>query len=292
MKKIKNVLMIIFIILLIIISVIYIYKYFDNKKDIELTSTNVEIKKRIISTGIMQKSNNLINNTDEKKVPKYEDFVYGKSVNGRDLICHSISPESYSSTILLVFAIHGYEDLYDKDAKMLVEAGEFLIEQYKNSDVSNLANSRLLIVSCANPDGLYDGYSNNGFGRCNANGIDLNRDFDVNYTPNNDLRNYTSKAFSGVESKALADLVKKYKPNVVLDFHGWENCTIGNFELAQIFKENMSLKYKTDFNNECNGYFSHWSSAQGIDSLLVEFKDDNISRTDFKLTIDKVLETF
>ena len=37
-------------------------------------------------------------------------IVYGKSEMGRDLICYSISEEDYDRTILLNFAIHGFED--------------------------------------------------------------------------------------------------------------------------------------------------------------------------------------
>ena len=38
-------------------------------------------------------------------------------------------------------------------------------------------NCSVYIVPCANPDGLYDGTSNVSFGRLNAEGLDINRDF-------------------------------------------------------------------------------------------------------------------
>lgn len=54
-----------------------------------------------------------------------------------------------------------------------------LLEHYFQSE--NLHGCRLLIIPCANPDGIAEGTINDGFGRCNAYGIDLNRDFDAEH---------------------------------------------------------------------------------------------------------------
>ena len=244
--------------------------------------------------SVLAVNNNITSQTNEapKTLPIYKATKYGTSENGRDLMYYSLAPENYENTLLFVFAIHGYEDAYDKDGKVLVDTAKYLVDYYKNSDASLLYNNRLLIVECANPDGLYDGKSCNGYGRCNAKGIDLNRDFDVIHKAYTNSRNYTPAPFSGKESKALADLIKAEKPVVVIDFHGWENCTIGDSNLAKIFRDNMSLKHKTDFNNNCNGYLSYWAHTQGASALLVEFKNDNISRSNLKMAVDEVLETF
>lgn len=257
-------------------------------------TANIATNAKIANAAVMQKKNTTkIEEEDKEKVlPVYKTANYGTSENGRNLSYHSIAPEKYENTLLFVFAIHGYEDAYDKDAKVLVNTAKYLVDYYKTNDVSLLHNNRLLIVECANPDGLYDGKSNNGYGRCNAKGIDLNRDFDVEHKVFTSSRNYTTAPFSGKESKALADLIKKEKPTVVIDFHGWENCTIGDGNLAKMFKENMSLKHKTEFNNNCNGYFSYWAHTQGASALLVEFKDDNISRTNLRMAVDDILEAF
>lgn len=236
---------------------------------------------------------NTIGETEKEIVlPKYEESTYGTSENGRELKYYSLAPEKYNDTFIFVFAIHGYEDAYDKDGQVLVDTAKYLVNQYKTSDVSLLNDNRLIIIECANPDGLYDGNSNDGFGRCNAKGIDLNRDFDVIYKPFTNSRNYTPKAFSGKESKALSKFIKKEKPKVVIDFHGWEDGVIGDTDLAKIFKENMSLKHKTEFNENCNGFLSYWAHEQGATSVLVEFKNDNISRTDLKMAVDEILELF
>ena len=201
--------------------------------------------------------------------------VYGTSELGRELVCYDFKPDGYTSTVLLNFAIHGYEDEYSADAQVLVNAAENLIAYYNNNYPEN-CKTRLIIIPCANPDGLYDGTTNNGFGRCNANGVDLNRDFDANYRSYSSARNYTQYPFSAAESRALRDLYTSVKPSTVIDFHGWENCTIGNYELAQIFEEEMGLAHKVSFmTNNASGYFSNWAYQQGSYSLLVEFTNSN-----------------
>ena len=198
-------------------------------------------------------------------------FVYGYSEMGRELVCHSIAPASYSKTVLLEFEIHGFEDEYDHDGQVLVDTANSLIEHY--SAAEDLNETRLLIIPSANPDGLLDGDSNQGFGRCNAKGIDLNRDFDANYQANLSMgRNYTPYAFSGAESRALRDLCLEYSPDIVIDFHGWENSLIGDIELCVPFHEEMGLNQTHSYGaNNCRGYFSNWAHQQGALAMLVEF---------------------
>lgn len=219
----------------------------------------------------------------------YETFSYGTSELGRDLVCHSISTESYTKTILMTYAIHGFEDAYNKDGQVLVDTANTLIDYYKTSN--ELKDCRLLIVPCANPDGLIDGTTNNGFGRCNANGVDLNRDFDANYSANmTPGRNYTPYAFSASESRALRDLYNDYNPSVVIDFHGWLNCTIGDSEIAEVFTDELGLPHQTGFTStNANGYFANWAHQQGALGLLVEFTDTNISTDNVQNAVNRLI---
>lgn len=212
--------------------------------------------------------------SEESGKPQVDSFVYGTSELGRDLICYSIAPQEYTKTILLEFEIHGFEDNYAHDGQELVDTANELIEHY--SLESDLNRTRLLIIPSANPDGLIDGTTNNGFGRCNAKGIDLNRDFDANYKTFSTARNYTQYAFSAAESRALRDLYNEYKPDIVIDFHGWESSLIGDVELCMPFHEEMGLRISHAFTStNANGYFSNWAHQQGSLAMLVEFTSPN-----------------
>ncbi len=213
---------------------------------------------------------------------------YGTSENGKDLVYYSFTPKEYEKTILLNFAIHGFEDNYDKDGQVLVDVANELVTYY-TENAEAYRNTRVVIVPCANPDGLEDGTTNNGFGRCNANGVDLNRDFDADHKVFTNSRNKTLEPFSAAETRALRDLVNEVDADVVIDFHGWLNMTIGDASLAEIFEEEMELKHKTEFNNNCNGYFSYWAHLNGAESLLVEFKDEKVSVQKLINALDKII---
>lgn len=215
-------------------------------------------------------------------------FKFGQSVLNRDLVCWSIQPREYSRTILLNFAIHGWEDSYAADGQLLVNLGNTLVEHYSQS--ADLQDCRLLIIPCANPDGIAEGTTDNGFGRCNADGIDLNRDFDANHVVYTNPRNYTPAPFSGVESQALRDLVWAAEPDIVIDFHGWLNYTIGSRELAEVFSTYVGLHHKNELTTSAHGYFSYWAQLQGCEALLVEFKDtSNVVHSDVIFAVDQLI---
>lgn len=219
--------------------------------------------------------------------PTVTEIVYGQSEMGRDLVCTIIEPEHFDRTVLANFAIHGFEDDYDHDGQELVDTAELVIDHFR--DAEDMHACRLMIVSCANPDGLINGTTNNGFGRCNANGVDLNRDFDAAHVAMTNARNYTLYPFSASESRALRDLVNTYHPSIVLDCHGWLNYTIGDSELAKVFYEEMGLAHHVSFSDNAHGYFSYWAHNQGALSLLVEFTAPGFDRQPFLSAMERLV---
>ncbi|MBQ8081900.1 MAG: hypothetical protein IJ240_08375, partial [Clostridia bacterium] len=108
-----------------------------------------------------------------------EKIVYGHSVQGRELVCYRIGPADAERAVLMVFAIHGLEYEFAADGKLLCRIAEETVALYAR-EPERLRGFALYVVPCANPDGLYAGTTNRGFGRCNADGYDINRDFPVN----------------------------------------------------------------------------------------------------------------
>lgn len=139
--------------------------------------------------------------------------------------------------MLLTFALHGFEGAWDKDGAALVQIGNDVIRAF-SSHPQALRNTRLIIVPCVNPDGIQEGQTDNGFGRCNAQGIDINRDFDYQWEYSSNSRYRTGNTpFTTPEAQILRDLVLKEKPDIIIDFHGWLNCTYGDAELSDYFNE-------------------------------------------------------
>jgi hypothetical protein len=201
---------------------------------------------------------------------------YGTSGSGQKLVYYDIKPNKITPNtqkLLAGFEIHGWEDSYAKDGQVLVDIGNSIADYYANNK-TDLSNFELIVIPSMNPDGLNLGATNNGPGRCQTSlGIDINRDFDWNFTADSTPRNYTlSIAFSSPESQALRDLVSSINPNIVLDFHGWLDEAIGDSGLNDIVNQKMNLsKYLGTLDTKYNGYFAAWAQIYAQRTLLIEY---------------------
>lgn len=211
--------------------------------------------------------------------------VYGRSVMGKPLEAYEIYNKSrnnkYSKTLFMDFAVHGFEDEYYRDGKVLLKEAVRLVK-YFTEHSSALKNFRLVIVVCANPDGTFDGKNNSransrAFGRCTAKHVDINRDF---------------KRFKGKETRALKKFILKEEPDVYLNCHGWENQVIGTRKLNKIVKDNLKVR-RTQNGVYCynKGFVIGWVHKKlQIPAALVEYKNtSSVSTTkDVKMIKDIV----
>ena len=208
--------------------------------------------------------------------------VFGYSYQGRPLEAYIITPTNgrYNKTYYCNFAIHGFEGESYRDGKYLVAEGNRVVEYYANHP-SEPKNMRLIVIPCLNPDGviagtneLYTGSSS--FGRNTANHVDLNRDFNT---------------FNGYESRAIRSLMQKYRPNILCDFHGWLDTSIGNPNMVNIFSDTLGLSRKQPNRyGESYGYLMGYSyKTYGAASLLVEYRNSNISHTNTVRAISKTI---
>lgn len=211
--------------------------------------------------------------------------VYGRSVMGKPLEAYEIYNKSrnnkYSKTLFMDFAVHGFEDEYYRDGKVLLKEAVRLVK-YFTEHSSALKNFRLVIVVCANPDGTFDGKNNSransrAFGRCTAKHVDINRDF---------------KRFKGKETRALKKFILKEEPDVYLNCHGWENQVIGTRKLNKIVKDNLRVR-RTQNGVYCynKGFVIGWVHKKlQIPAALVEYKNtSSVSTTkDVKMIKDIV----
>ncbi len=211
--------------------------------------------------------------------------VYGKSVMGKPLEAYEIYNASknnkYSKTLFMDFCVHGFEDEYYRDGKVLLKEAVRLVK-YFTEHSSALKNFRLVIVVCANPDGTFDGKNNSransrAFGRCTAKHVDINRDF---------------RKFKGKETRALKKYILKSDPDIYMNCHGWENQVIGTRKLNKIVKKNLRVR-RTQNGVYCynKGFAIGWVHKKlQIPVALVEYKNtSSVSTTkDVKMIKDIV----
>lgn len=196
-----------------------------------------------------------------------ESFVYGQSELGRDLVCWQLGDEQAEKSILTVFAVHGFEDSRDRDGEVLTHIAQQIIAHYEAAP-EKLEGFRLYVVPCANPDGQLEGTGKDGFGRCNANGLDINRDFPVKWTRKTTPRYRTGdEPFSTAEARAIRDLVEQVKPDYGVDVHGWINGVYGDKAFAQVFRNAFGFGYRK---YSGGGMLSQWMAQQMEASVMVE----------------------
>lgn len=206
----------------------------------------------------------------EETDSQYEVFTYGNSALGRELQCHRIGSADARQSFLWVFAIHGFEDSFNQDGKVLTQIAELMIDHYRNH-TDTLGDYVLYIVPAANPDGQLEGTSKDGFGRCNADGIDINRDFPVGWKKMTTARYKTgTEPFSTPEAQCLRDLAQSIMPTYGADVHGWINRVYGDEELSQPFMDAFGFKH-TEYKS--GGMLSQWLAEFTEGSLLIELPD-------------------
>lgn len=216
--------------------------------------------------------------------------IYGKSGLGRNLYFYKIGTGHKS--LIINFGIHGFEDAWPKDGYELSKISEYIIHRLsKEYDGLDVKEWSIYIIPSSNPDGLLDGYTNNGPGRCQVtNKIDLNRNFPIEFETNKNHRNYNGEEpLSVPESKELANLVfninKESDRLVLLDVHGWLNETIGDAEIGKYFDIEFGFKNR-ELNNNFKGYLIAYAKALGAGVSLVELPKPNnkedIERENYK----------
>ncbi len=95
-----------------------------------------------------------------------ETIVYGKSGAGRELKAYRYGDGS--NVLVAAFAIHGWEDNFNRDGQLLVDTAHDLMEALEQNYDALIKEGdwSVYVLPCLNPDGLYDGWTCNGPGRC------------------------------------------------------------------------------------------------------------------------------
>ena len=219
----------------------------------------------------------------------------------RDGICYKIG--SGTNHLLLNFAIHGWEDIWDRSGEDIERVGEATLEYLANNEaVVDNNNWTVYLILTSNPDGLLAGNTHNGPGRCSVlrysndgvtlenGGVDINRSFsykDSNgnegFLPNYSSRNYTGAYANGCpESRALKEFIDSNKSlagkNIFIDVHGYTNQILvsandDDDELYVAFNSQFGYGTPSAFGgNNGRGYAARYAhDFQNMHACLFEF---------------------
>ena len=216
-----------------------------------------------------------------------KDGLYGKSglmykgAGGSYLKYYQIGRGS--KHLFLGFAIHGFEDSYNYDGQELTYIADQFFNYLKNNMPDDLVNEwTIYILPSINPDGEYNGWTNNGPGRTSLyswaagnKGIDMNRCFPVGYKSTTSARNYNgTQALQAYEAQSLRDFIinNKGSQNIVIDVHGWLNETIGDNSIGEFYRNEFGIsKHISSYGS---GYFINWArSIPNTRSMLLELPE-------------------
>lgn len=219
--------------------------------------------------------------------------IIGKSVEGRNIEAYKYG--SGKDSLVFVGGIHGG---YEWNSALLA----YRVMDYLKANPGVVPeNMTVTIIPSANPDGLYkiikkEGRflasdvptnTSNSPGRFNANGIDLNRNFDCKWQPKSTWQSKTvsagTKPFSEPEAAAIRDFAISNKPLAIVFWHSQSGAVYASQCEDGILPETLNIMnayakasgYKSvpEFDAyETTGDSEAWLAKVGIPSITVELK--------------------
>lgn len=228
----------------------------------------------------------------ELELPKVVHEVIGTSVQGRDIEAFSFG--NGEEELLFVGGIHGG---YEWNSVLLAYQFIDYLEAHPEAVPDRLTVS---VIPSLNPDGVYAVVGKEGrfvfadvpadegvpgTGRFNANGIDLNRNFDCKWQPESTWRGNVVSAgtsvFSEPEAAALRDYVLKTDPEAVVFWHSQANavyaseCESGvlpeTIDVMSTYADAAGYKSVESFDAyPVSGDAEGWLASIGIPAITVE----------------------
>jgi len=198
----------------------------------------------------------------------------GQSVEGRPIEAYRFG--AGATDVLIVGGIHG---AYAPNTSELAERIIREAEENKNFVPDGMT---LHVIPTLNPDGLAVGES--PAGRFNANGVDLNRNFDCEWQAEGVWRNQTvsggSAPFSEPEAAALRDYVEEIEPDAAIVYYAAgggvyaSSCRNGvstaTLELTNTYADAADYTANEEFNfYEITGDAVNWLASKNVPAISV-----------------------
>jgi hypothetical protein len=200
-------------------------------------------------------------------------LVVGYSVEGREISARQFG--TGNRVVLLVGGMHGG---WEANTVALVNE---LITHFENNPGDVLPGIRLILIPVINPDGLVRGRTPEG--RFNTNGVDLNRNWGCDWSPDAFWRdnrvNAGPSSLSEPETQWFAAFVQQTKPVVALFYHsaaggvyeGACNGDHGSAAMSAVLGEATGYSYGEAFSAyPVSGTAANWADGLGIAAADVE----------------------
>lgn len=216
----------------------------------------------------------------------------GSSVQGRPIETYTYG--SGDTNLLFVGGVHGG---YEWNSVLLAYG---IIDHLSSDPTLIPSNLTVTIIPSLNPDGVFKvigkegrfeatdvpAGANTALGRFNANGVDLNRNFDCKWQPKSMWRGTEvsagTKAFSEPEAATLRDFIEQTNPDAVVFWHSKANavyaseCTEGILPgtrtLMNTYATASGYKPIDTFDAyPVTGDAEGWLASIGIPAITVEF---------------------
>jgi predicted deacylase len=231
----------------------------------------------------------------ETPVVAQPNSVIGTSVQGREIEGYTYG--TGATHLLFVGGMHGG---YEWNSVLLAYT---MIDEIETGLMTIPDNITVTIIPVLNPDGLYEVIGTEGYftlvdvpadiayetgsGRFNANGVDLNRNFDCKWKPESTWRNQVvsagTAAFSEPEARTLQELVENISPASVVFWHSQANtvyaseCTEGvlpkTIDLMNAYATAANYNSVESFDAyPVSGDAEGWLASIGIPAITVELE--------------------
>lgn len=206
-----------------------------------------------------------------------DESIIGTSVDGKDIVAYHFGEGK--KEILLVAGVHGS---YSPNTTALANE---LISYFKKTDDAVPSGLMVTIIPELNPDGIEIGGTT---GRFNANKVDLNRNFDCEWSATAVWKNQEvsggSEAFSEPEAAALRDYVETYDPSAAIVWFSAEGkvypsaCDTtpsdASVKLAATFATAAGYPAAAEFDAYAiTGDMVNWMAKQDISAISVLLSD-------------------
>ena len=255
----------------------------------------------LLGVFIVIKNNNSTEIADVSQELQLEHRVIGLSVEGREIEAYSYSPQvngdgnNKKEHLVFVGGVHGG---YEWNSVLLAYR---FIDYLKDNLASIPDNLAITVIPSLNPDGVYkvikkegrfdvaDVPDNGQFeeGRFNANGVDLNRNFDCKWKPESTWRQKVvsagSSPFSEPETLVFKKFVSNTNPTVVVFWHSQANAVYaseceygvlpGTLNLMNTYSKASGYSPVESFDSyEVTGDAEGWLASINIPAITVELK--------------------